>query len=155
MAKKGIDIVVKGKTHFLKGNIDEYTNFSPLELADEPLLLNMRDIVRLNSMGVRGLLEFLRKWGDREYRFSECPVDFVSQISLIPALLQLGKKRTGHVDSLQVPFSCDHCDTEVEVLYETKHLPSKPHTIQHPCPKCAKSMRLSFEGYLEFAKKES
>ncbi len=67
MADLGIKIVEKDGVFHLAGILNEYADFSPLLPKPAPLRLNMKDVSRLNSIGVRNLLKFLAEWGAKPF----------------------------------------------------------------------------------------
>ena len=114
MAEQGIKIEERGGIFHLSGVLNEYASFDLLLQKPAPLKLNMRLVSRLNSIGIRNLLKFIGDWGPKPFEYLECPSEFIDQINMIPSLL--GAKKTGKVVSLFVPYACDKCDHEPEVL---------------------------------------
>jgi hypothetical protein len=114
MAEQGIKIEERAGVFHLSGILNEYADFDALLAKAAPLKLNMRGVSRLNSIGIRNLLKFIGDWGAKPFEYIECPSEFVDQINMIPSLL--GAKKTGKVVSLFVPYACENCDNEPEVL---------------------------------------
>lgn len=110
----------KGGIFYLSGVLNEYADFTPLLAQKEPLRLNLKQLSRLNSIGIRNLLKFLTEWGTKQLIYEECPSEFVDQVNMIPGLL--GIKNHGKIESLFVPYECDACDTEEEALEKSADL---------------------------------
>src|SRR5689334_16178520 len=92
----GIKIVEKEGIFHLSGILNEYADFSALLTQKEPLRLDMREVTRLNSIGIRNLLKFLADWSPRKFIYLNCPSEFIDQVNMIPALL--GNKNNGEVE---------------------------------------------------------
>ncbi len=151
MAEQGIKIVEKGGVFHLSGVLNEYADFSPLLTQTAPLQLNMREVSRLNSIGVRNLLKFLADWGAKPFSYDQCPSEFIDQINMIPALL--GPKSQGVVKSLFAPYECNSCDFEDEVLSPTSTFAAIATGGESPrrtCPKCSGSMTVLTESFFVF-----
>lgn len=151
MAELGIKIVEKDGVFHLSGVLNEYADFSALLGQREPLRLNMKDVSRLNSIGIRNLLKFLSDWGPRAFAYEQCPSEFIDQVNMIPALL--GSKNHGKIDSLYVPYECPDCDNEDEVLAKVTdfagiHSGSQPPT--RTCGKCGGKMSILTDSFFIF-----
>ena len=152
MAEQGIKIEEKDGFVHLSGVINEFADFNDLLKFDAPLKLNIKNVSRMNSIGIRNLLKFLNAWGDKPFEYHECPSEFVDQLNMIPALLGVGGH--GKVISLHVPYECEDCEHEEETLepvsnYEAvaksgEDLPTKP------CPKCKGKMYILTDSYFVF-----
>lgn len=152
MAEQGIKIVEKDGVFHLSGVLNEYADFSPLLAKPEPLKINLRQLSRLNSIGIRNLLKFLSDWGPKAFVFDQCPSEFVDQINMIPALL--GTKNHGKVDTLFVPYECPNCDHEEEILAKAEdyraaakaggELPTRT------CSKCGNQMTVLMDSFFVF-----
>src|SRR4051794_8250490 len=114
MGDTGFSIVEKDGVCFLDGVLNEYADFGKLAKKAEPLRLNIRKVSRLNSIGIRNLLKFLSEWGPKAFTYEDCPSEFIDQINMIPALL--GTQRQCKVVSMFVPYECNSCDHEEEIL---------------------------------------
>ncbi len=153
MAEQDIKIVERDGVFYLSGVMNEYADFSPLLPQAAPLRLNMKQVTRLNSIGIRNLLKFLADWGPKPFSYEECPSEFVDQLNMIPALL--GVKNHGKVVSLFVPYECLNCDHEEEVLGDlTAYEPSLKNGTPPPaqsCPKCKADMVVLTDSFFVFA----
>ena len=151
MAEQVMKIVAKDGAFHVSGVLNEYADFGPLLEQPEPLQLNMRQVTRLNSIGVRNLLKFLADWGPKAFSYDQCPSKFIDQINMIPALL--GVKNHGTVKSLFVPYECNNCDHEEEVLAPVDDYCAFAKGQQAPkrqCPKCASPMNVLTDSFFVF-----
>ncbi|NBT58312.1 hypothetical protein EBT16_05965 [bacterium] len=127
-------VVVNGKEEIrLQGVIDEDTDFASLEKTQGPLYLNLSGITGINSLGIRGWVNFWKSHSDRPVFYVECPPVIVRQMSMIPSFC-------GHasVVSVYAPYICNHCEAEQLVLVESEQLSATPPNISESfaCPKC-------------------
>lgn len=154
MADQGMKIVSKDGVFFLSGVLDEYADFTTLASATEPLRLNLKDISRFNSIGIRGLLKFLFAWGGKGLIYEDCPSEFVDQANMIPALL--GAKKQGVIVSLFVPYECTSCDHDEEFLAQTADLQkglTEGSMLTKSCPSCGGKMEVPAESFFHFLKR--
>ena len=98
---------------FLNGVIDHNSHFDKLlETVDKTSLeVNMKEVIRINSTGVRNWVEFLKNYNG-EVSYHECSVPVVEQFNMIPQFF--GKR--SRILSFFAPFFCEESDEEVEVL---------------------------------------
>ncbi len=151
MADQGIKIVEKDGVFHLSGILNEYADFSPLLPKSPPLRLNMKDVSRLNSIGVRNLLKFLADWGTKPFSYDQCPSEFIDQINMIPALL--GTKSHGEIMSLFVPYECLSCDHEEEALCplaDFKGISQGGEAPKRQCPKCGSASTVLTDSFFVF-----
>ncbi len=150
-AEQGIKIVERAGVFYLSGILNEYADFSMLLRQQAPLKLNMREVSRLNSIGIRNLLKFLADWGPKPFEYQECPSEFIDQVNMIPALL--GPKGHGTIATLFVPYECTGCDNEAEVLCKLSEF-STVKTGGEPavrkCPKCNSDMAVLTDSFFVF-----
>lgn len=140
-----------GNTVHLSGQIDEYADLSSLLQEKDPLRINFKNVTRLNSVGVRNLLTFIRDWGDRPITYVECPDIVMDQLSMVKDLMGMGQ-RVAEVESFYAPYACDSCDHETEFLISVADLKSNElKLLPKKCPKCSAPMdpELSTE-FLQF-----
>jgi predicted RNA-binding Zn-ribbon protein involved in translation (DUF1610 family) len=152
MADEGFKIIQQNGAHHLCGVLNETANLSSLLKASEPLRLDMQEVSRLNSIGVRNLLKFLSGWGGKAFSYERCPGEFIDQVNMIPALL--GTKRQGTIKSLYVPYECPKCEHEEEVLGDlAAYVPGIATGAfpQHKCPNCGDMMTVVTDSFFVFA----
>lgn len=115
----------------LEGIIDEDLDLSPLRSVTGPLLLNLSGIKSINSLGIRGWVNFWKELESKEVYYLECPPIIVRQMSMIPSFTGNAK-----VLSVYVPYVCDNCDAEQLSLVNLpeSQAPEVPETV--PCKQC-------------------
>lgn len=151
MSGQGLKIEEKDGMFYLVGVLDEYVDFSPLLSENPPLKLNLKQLERLNSIGVRNLLKFLNQWGDKPLEYHECPSEFIDQVNMIPALL--GAKHHGKVASLYAPYECSSCDNEEEVFGRPEDFGDAAEGGEppsRPCSKCGQDMHILMDSFFVF-----
>lgn len=100
-----------GATHVvLTGNLDESVNLAPLVAVAGPLVVDLGEMGRINSIGVRTWMNFVR---DREKADAPLSIErlspmMVGQITMITRFM--GEQ--AHVKSLLVPYYCKKCQRE-------------------------------------------
>ncbi len=151
--KRGVTLELADGVYHLSGILDEYADFSALIPVSEPLKLNLKGIKQLNSIGIRNMLEFLKKTGSMRIEYYECPSEYVDQINMIPALLGFGEQK-GEVKSLFIPFECqkcDHAEDTLKLIDEVMaELGSDGTSIAAKCPKCGGEMIVYNDFYFSF-----
>lgn len=149
--EQGIKITEKDGAFHLSGVLNEYADLSPLLKRPEPLRINLEQVSRLNSIGIRNLLKFLADWGAKAFQYENVPSEFIDQINMIPALL--GTKHHGKVATLYVPYECTDCDFEEEVLSKCDDYAAVAKGGDAPkrkCPKCGSSTGVLTDSFFVF-----
>lgn len=128
-------VVVDGKEQLkLQGVIDEDSNFSSIEKTEGPLYLNLSGVTGINSLGIRGWVNFWKTHTDRPVFYVECPPVIVRQMSMIPSFC-------GHANvvSVYAPYICNQCEAEQLVLVGAEQLSTTPPNITESftCSKCS------------------
>lgn len=77
------------------------------------VVLDLGDVLRINSAGVREWMRFIRSVGPN-VELVRCPPAFVDQINHIYGFLG-----SAAVRSIQVPFCCPTCDASKTAVVET------------------------------------
>lgn len=125
-------VEVDGKAQYrLEGIVDEDLDLSPLKSVMGPLHLNLSGIKSINSLGIRGWVNFWKEIDNKEVYYLECPPIIVRQMSMIPSFT--GNAR---VMSVFVPYVCDNCDTEKLVLISLPESSVPEISESIPCTKC-------------------
>lgn len=122
----------------LSGNIDEGADFAPINKLTGPLVIDLGGINRINSLGVREWIHFVR---DREaagidLTFERCAPVMVGQIGMISNFMG----RRSRIRSVLVPYVCPACTTETLGMFEI--LPGARVPLTVACPKCQQAMEL-------------
>ena len=139
----------------LEGIINE--DFAFRELASQlrgrehlKLKLNLREIRRINSMGIREWFNFLKElsWPSAII-LSECSLIFTEVLSQIEELGQ-----GCYVETCYLSVWCDSCEEEFEVQMDLSlTLPQQPTTV--PCPKCGAECRVETWSIEEIVRKQT
>lgn len=79
--------------------------------AEAPLRIDLGEVYRFNSSGVREWRRFVRTLTPGSFRLERCPVCFIQQLGMVHAMAP-----TEAVVSLFVPFFCARCRVESTVL---------------------------------------
>ena len=146
----------------LSGVIDEDNELGPLadKLATSTAVIDLSEIDRINSCGVRDWVNWLskvEKQGASNVVFVECSPSIIAQINLVSNFTG-----SGTVKSFYAPYFCPNCDREKVLLVETRDLagkgPYKAPTCR--CDECDGPMDFddmedSFFAFLGNAKKVS
>lgn len=123
----------------LSGNLTENADFGALTKLRGPLVFDLADIGRINSLGARHWIYFVRscETAGVELTLERCAPVFVSQISMISNFV--GSR--AHVKSMYAPYVCGSCNHEHLELIEI--LPSMVEVQStFACPKCGDTMEL-------------
>ena len=137
---------------FLKGVIDEDTEFEALKKAGNSLIINFKGITSINSCGIRTWVNFMKDLQSVPIIYEECPALIVRQMNMVPSFL-------GHatVASVYVPYVCESCESEKMTLVTAdkfnKGNPNIPETLK--CDSCNDG-EMELDGnpkqYFSFAK---
>lgn len=103
----------------LSGPIDEQagpTLGALLPQVKKKVLINFAGVEYFNSLGIRTWVNFLRILIDgRKVSYEECPMDFIQQIDMMPALSQ-----GVEIVSFMADFACKNCGFEKRVGFTCK-----------------------------------
>lgn len=136
------------KVH-VSGEITEESDFGPvLEMARPNVVVDLGDVTRINSCGVREWLNFVSaiRATERQLTLERCAPVIVTQLNTI-----YNFTGGGAVLSVFGPFYCPDCDSEenhlIDLTASSIELPK-----QLPCPKCGGEMEFEeiHEEYLGF-----
>lgn len=136
--------------YLLSGMIDAYLDISPiLESSSPQLMLNLKGIKEINSVGVKKWVEAMQqlKGSGKSVAYQECSSSFVSQCNFVPEL-SAGIK----VHSLYVIFECEECDEYLTKNIETKDLDFDNLPPDVSCPECNELMQTEDDVVFDFLK---
>jgi ABC-type transporter Mla MlaB component len=135
----------------LSGVIDENADLKPLAQMGTSVEVNLRDVRRINSFGVRAWIDAIRQVPkDVRLVFVECPPPVIDQCNMVKGFLGHGVLK-----SFYAPMTCEECDEQRSQLFDTeqcRELGGKlPRT---PCPRCGRDMEVDDleEQYLLFVR---
>jgi hypothetical protein len=149
-----IDIREDGRRCLVRlgGVIDENADLSPLtQLRTSTVQVNMSDVRRINSFGVRSWIEALRGIPDSvALEFVECPPPVIDQCNMVHGFLGHGRPM-----SFYAMMVCDSCEEEIDKLYATEECKALGGKLPETrCPSCGGEMEIDDieEQYLSFLK---
>ncbi len=135
----------------VSGVIDEHAELDSLSEITSDVEVNLKDVRRINSFGVRSWMDAVRQIPNSvELIFVEAPPPVVDQCNMVRGFLGHGKLK-----SFFAPMVCEECDEQANVLFETQRcrelggkLPSTP------CKSCGRDMEVDDleEQYLLFVR---
>ena len=103
-----------GKTVFkFAGNIDENATFPIFNSLAGDIYIDLKGVKSINSVGIRSWIKWFSSFHQVHFIFQHCPKSVVMQMNMVDGFLPEGS----HVESLQVPFYCESCEKELEVLF--------------------------------------
>lgn len=135
----------------LHGAIDEDADFSDvLETAKKypDLRIDLAEITRINSVGVREWVNFIRALDDRRSVVLEkCVPVVVTQLNMIANFAG-----TARVASVYAPYVCEECGHEESILVDTSQKIDVDAFAERPCNQCNETMELDDlpESYFSF-----
>ena len=141
----------EGKTEItIAGVIDEHTDLSPLAVLEGRLEFNLRDVQRLNSLGMHNWIQALRELAPKaDLVFSECSLVVIDQLNMIHGFLGHGM-----VQSFYGAMVCESCDVCMEHLFEADACRELERLPPVACAECGCAMELDddINRYLSFLK---
>jgi len=95
------------------GEIDEEAVF--LEVSDMPAeaIIDLKDVSAINSVGIRSWIMWFGQFSSTHFQFVNCPKALVMQMNMVEGFLPV----KADVLSLEVPFFCEDCDEEKDILF--------------------------------------
>lgn len=131
----------------LHGAITEESRFDDiLEQLPESFVLDLGEVTRINSSGVRKWLDFVRALGPlRSVDLDRCPVAFVSQLNMIA-----GMAGAARVRSVFVPLVCPACELTSEDIVAVEAA-SGDLLSARTCTTCGAELELDVEPSQYFA----
>ncbi|MCD6498193.1 MAG: hypothetical protein J7M25_07860 [Deltaproteobacteria bacterium] len=120
----------------LRGEVDENANL--VKLASDMkgrVTLDLADVRRINSAGVREWVNFVRNLPNvEEMEFVRCSPTIVNQLNMI-----YNFRGEAVVKTFFAPYLCEHCDVEVDVLLDVDvhfHDRDPKHVPEFRCQHC-------------------
>lgn len=101
---------------YIEGIINERCDFTQFFSDKEgTITLNMAEVRRINSTGVRRWTEALHQYPELKITLEECPREIIDQCNMIPEFM--GKKQV-HITSFYAHYYDEDTDEEEVVLLE-------------------------------------
>ncbi len=132
------------KTQFmiLDGFIDEKALLPTIPPGVEELILDLGDVQRINSMGVRLWIDWLRAVKETNPNLKlildRCPRVFLGQAGIVMGLIP----KNSEIRTICAPYFCERCDTEQTKLIELKILVEKKTQQAVLCATCNRPMAI-------------
>ncbi|WP_141735504.1 hypothetical protein [Oligoflexus tunisiensis] len=104
------------------------------------VLVNFSEVEYFNSLGIRTWVNFLRVLRDgREVAYEHCPMDFLQQINMMPALSQ-----GVEIQSFQADFACKSCGFEKSIGFTCRigKAALREEMGRQVCERCGSSLSL-------------
>ena len=102
------------KVLLINGNIDEDAIFPELELGNEEVEVEMKNVKAVNSVGIRSWLKWITPIAEQtRFVFRNCPKSVVLQMNMVEGFLP----KSATVKSLLVPFYSETQDEEKDALF--------------------------------------
>lgn len=95
------------------GQIDEETVFPEVSGMAPEAFVDLKEVSSINSVGIRAWILWFGNYTETHFTFVNCPKALVMQMNMVEGFLPVKHD----VQSLQVPFFCEECDEEKEVLF--------------------------------------
>lgn len=144
-----LKVTQDGNTFHLEGVINEFAKFEPLyEFKGPQIVLNLKEVTRINSTGVREWINALEKIDeDIEVVFEECPPIVVYQMTMIPNFTARVKVR-----SVYSPYFCPECEYQEDVLTKMDEFNPEDGLPKVECKECGAEMEFDDdeESYFYF-----
>ena len=103
-----------GKLHFyFCGQIDEEVSFLEVDNMPSEVVVDLSEVTSINSVGIRAWILWFSQFPETTFQFKKCPKALVMQMNMVEGFLPAKSE----VLSLEVPFFCEECDTEKDVLF--------------------------------------
>lgn len=124
----------------LHGHMTEKANLTPLTQLGTPVRFDLSGVDHINSLGVRGWMQFIKKCETAgvAMQFDRVSAVMVQQMSMISGFM--GTR--SHIASLFAPYACDNCgnmQTELIAVTPGAALSVRP---SMPCTKCGQTALL-------------
>lgn len=113
-----------------------------------PSVIDLRDVDRVSSFGVRGWLQVLQRTKDHPLYLSHCSDAIVNQITMM-------RNFCGHarIHSFLAPYACDECGADFSVLYhaiEDRERIEARRPVDVPCPECGEPTSMDEDPFTYF-----
>lgn len=105
-----------GTSHYqLEGVINEEAVLSFMsEIPEGPVVINTKNVERINSCGVREWIQALKTVPEgAQISYEECSAAFLDQVNMISNFIGNGK-----IKSIYIPYVCESCDAKQDKLID-------------------------------------
>ncbi len=94
------------------GQIDEEASFPEVNDMASDVAIDLQNVTAINSVGIRAWIMWFGNYPNTNFTFVNCPKALVMQMNMVEGFLP----EKHEVLSLQVPFFCEDCDEEKDVM---------------------------------------
>lgn len=94
------------------GQIDEEAVFPQVPDMGGDVVIDLQQVTAINSVGIRAWIMWFGNYTGTLFTFVNCPKALVMQMNMVEGFLP----DKHEVMSLQVPFFCEDCDEEKDVM---------------------------------------
>lgn len=111
------------------GSIDEDVQFPNVDFSDvQSLVFDLNQIKSINSVGIREWLNWIKPIAAKfPIQMINCPKSMVFQFNMVEGFLP----KNAQVKSLYVPFYCEKCDREENLLFKVgEHVKAQEQQVQ-------------------------
>ena len=132
MNNETLQIIREDHRFYFKGAINEFSKFDALYNLEEPkIILNLKEITRINSIGLREWIQALSAILPQIHlTFEECSPMVVYQMNMIPFFVERAT-----IQSVYAPYYCEEDDEQQNFLI---NIDDYQHTHQIPSFQCPK-----------------
>jgi thiol-disulfide isomerase/thioredoxin len=126
----------ENKTLFIDifADIDENSDFSEIDAETfSTVVVNFNKNISINSFGIREWVQFVETLNTKHIIFKKCSHLIVHQMSTSMGFMSSNTS----VESIYLPYYCDKCDKEEQLLVKIEDLIKKDQ-INFPEVKCEK-----------------
>lgn len=96
------------------GQVDEEAVFPTFNDLGTEVFIDLSGVTAINSIGIRSWIQWFSQYGSIHFTFINCPKALVMQMNMVEGFLP----EKAEVQSMQVPFFCESCDEERELMFE-------------------------------------
>lgn len=150
MTKLQIHPTEEPGTLIVSGIVAADTDLSPLlESSAKHIILNLKGIVEITSIGVKKWVEGISQLQERgkTLEYQECPEVFVEQCNFVLELCQ-----GVIIHSLQVSFICEDCEEYLLKTFKREDLDLDNLPPEILCPSCGEEMITEEGNVFDFLK---
>lgn len=128
------------------GRIDEHLDYRPLLSALPPVKVDLSKVSNVNSVGMRGFLNFIRDAKDLALEFHNCSSSFIDMINTFPTTLG-SPPNPAIVKSLIIEYQCVVCAKEISSLYKVDFVKGETPILPiQVCVRCSAAMTPKFDA---------
>jgi len=99
---------------WFSGQVDEEAQFPEKSDLGDKVFIDLAGVTAINSIGIRSWIIWFSQYPTTHFTFINSPKALVMQMNMVEGFLP----ERAEVLSMQVPFYCETCDEEKDVLFE-------------------------------------